>query len=285
MNHDILKAEDHEKDHSDMEISLLISAIQTKYGFSFLEYKQAILKRRILKFLNDSGKKEISELIPLLIHDQIAFQSFVDAVSVNVTEIFRDPGVFKYIRSEIIPYLKTFPLVNIWSAGCATGEEPYSLAILIAECDLLRRTSIYATDVSSRAIALAKEGVYHEDELLKNEKHYIESGGQGRLSDYYHSNYNSLIFNEELRKSISFFEHNLLQDQSFIEAQLIICSNVLIYFNAASQEKIFQLLYDSLVLGGYLAIGVKEKVPDKMLGSFFEKVSPEYPIYKKASSG
>ena len=281
MNHNLLETEEHETSQFELEVSLLLKAIQAKYGYDFSVYKQAILKRRIVKFLNDSGKKQISELIPLLIHDQTIFQSFVDAVSINVTEIFRDPGVFNYIRNEIIPYLKTFPLINIWSAGCATGEEPYSLAILIAECGLLRRTSVYATDISSRAIARAREGVYQEDVLLKNEKHYIESGGTGRLSDYFHSSYNSLIFNEELRKSISFFEHHLEHDQSFIEAQLVMCSNVLIYFHAAAQEKIFQLLHDSLVPGGYLVIGVKEKVPDKMLGSFFEKVSPKYPIYKK----
>lgn len=277
--------EGHQGISIDLEISLLLKSIQERYGYDFSIYKQAILKRRIVKFLDESKKESVSELISPLIHDPPYFQSFIDAISINVTELFRDPGVFQLLRDEVIPYLKTFPLVNIWSAGCATGEEPYSLAILAAESGLLKRTYIYATDISSKAIAQAKEGVYQEDEILKSEKHYIESGGAGSLSDYYHANYNSLIFNEELRKSISFFEHNLEQDQSFIEAQLIMCSNVLIYFNSPFQERLFRLLHESLTPGGYLAIGVKEKVPDSLLGSLYEKVSPKYPVYKKIVYG
>ncbi|MDH5656034.1 MAG: hypothetical protein OEZ34_09015, partial [Spirochaetia bacterium] len=184
-------------------------------------------------------------------------------------------------KEEVFPYLLSYPRVNIWSAGCSTGEEAYTLAVMIKESGLLSKTRIYATDINSKVLNSAKEGIFNQHDILKNTDNYFESGGEKKLDNYYFSKYNKTIFHEDLRNIISVFSHNMTADASFIEAQLIVCSNVLIYFNEQLQKKVLRLFHESLCSSGFLILGPKERVPPDFLGGYFEKVSPELPVFRK----
>jgi len=269
----------------DMEIELLLQSIKEKYGYDFTEYKQASLQRRLSLFLETSGKQHFSELIPLLLHDNEMFRQLLNTLTINITEMFRDPAIYRYVCEKIIPVLASFPRINIWSAGCSTGQEAYSLGILLMEAGLKNRSHIFGTDINERIVNLAREGIYFDTDFENYSKNYLNSGGTQSLDNYVQFKYGKGIISTRVKENISFFNHNLATDGSFIEAQLIVCSNVLIYFNPNLQKKVWELFYHSLHNFGYLVLGIKEKIPETMLGKMFQKVSPQLPVYRKIPHG
>ena len=263
------------------EMKLFLQSVKDKYGYDFTEYKTASLQRRLSIFLSTSEKHSLTELLPVLLHDQTEFETLVNVLTINMTEMFRDPEVFRFIRENLIPTLATFPHINIWSAGSSTGQEAYSLAILLQEEGIYNRSHIYGTDINTPNITDAKKGIYFENDFREYSANYISSGGHHSLFDYCHINYGKGIITESIRKNVSFFKHNLVCDNSFIEAQMIMCSNVFIYFNETLQKRVLDLFYNSLHHSGFLILGIKEKVPEFMLGKKFEKISPKFPVYRK----
>ncbi|MCD6112794.1 MAG: protein-glutamate O-methyltransferase CheR [Bacteroidales bacterium] len=264
-----------------LEISLLLEAIFNKYGYDFRNYSKAHIKRRILHRLSLSGLDNISAMTHKAIYDKnFASQILLD-FSINVTEMFRDPDFYFFIRKEVIPILKTYPFVKIWHAGCATGEEVYSMAILLKEENLYDRTQIYATDFNAKVIKSAKDGIYSIKNIKDFTRNYQKAGGKESFSDYYTANYNSVIIDNSLKKNIVFSEHNLVTDSVFAEVNMIICRNVLIYFNRDLQNKVMNLFNDSLVPGGILGLGTKESLQFLEKGKNYNCIDLKNKIYRK----
>ena len=264
-----------------LEIDLLLDAVYKESGYDFRNYAGASLQRRIHHLREKMGESTISGLIPLILYNGDAMRELIQAMSIMVTEMFRDPEVFLFLREEIIPYLKTFPFIRIWVAGCASGEEVYSLAILLSEEGLYERCQIYATDYNSAALQKAEEGIYNLDLMKDYMENYRKSGGKDSLSRYFHSQYDSVIMDSELKRNITFAAHNLATDTSFCEANLILCRNVMIYFNGDLQARALELFRDSLVPNGFLCLGTREGILSSGMERYFETVSREYKVYKK----
>lgn len=267
--------------NEDIEVFLFIEAIRVKYGYNFSEYSRAHIKRRIKNRLVKSGYNNIMELTHRVIEDETFFRDVLLDFSINVTEMFRDPQFFKYLRETIIPVLESYPKITIWHAGCSTGEEVYSMAIFLKECGLYDRCQIYATDFNQKVIEKAKDGIYSLEAIKEYTKNYILAGGTRSFSDYYIAKYDSAILELELKKNITFFEHNLVTDGSFGEMNLIICRNVLIYFNRTLQNRVNRLFFDSLIKSGYLCLGSKETLLYTEVFEKFETVNEEFKIYRK----
>jgi len=242
----------------DLEVSLLLEAIDKRYGYDFTNYAPASLRRRLNHFLTLTGCGAISELIPGLLRDPEFFRTLISVLSVPVTEMFRDPFVYQAIRRDVLPFLRTYPHLKIWHAGCATGEEAYSMAILLHEEGLAGRCLIYATDFDERSLAKAREGIFPLARIKEYTENYNKSGARGSLSEYYHAGYDSIILRQELRDSIVFANHNLATDSVFGEMQFILCRNVLIYFGRTLQDRVLTLFMNSLCPGGFLCLGTKE---------------------------
>lgn len=264
-----------------VEINLLLEAMFQRYGYDFRLYARASVERRIRLFLASSGCTTISDLIPRVLRDDGFFSELVQSFSVATTEMFRDPFVYRVIRDEVVPLLKTWPHIKVWHAGCATGEEVYSLAILLLEEGLSDRLTIYATDFNDAVLAKAKEGVYEIDRIREFTKAYQEAGGKMSLSDYYHARYDAAVFDPSLRKHITFANHNLTVDRVFGEMHLVLCRNVLIYFNKDLQSRALQLFAESLAHGGFLCLGTKEDVQFSEVASQFEEIDRKARIYKR----
>lgn len=272
---------DYKHNNEDIETFLCIEAIKLKYGYNFSEYSRAHIKRRIKSRLVKSGFNNILEMTHRLIDDETFFRDVLLDFSINVTEMFRDPTFFKYLRENIIPILESYPKINIWHAGCSSGEEVYSMAILLKECGLYDRCQIYATDFNQKIIEKAKDGIYSLEAIKEYTKNYILAGGTRSFSDYYFAKYDNAILDIELKKRITFAEHNLVTDGSFGEMHLIICRNVLIYFNRTLQNRVNRLFLDSLIKGGYLCLGSKESLVYSDVFEKFDTVSEEFRIYRK----
>jgi len=266
-----------------IETDLLIEAVKRYYGYDFSNYSKAHIKRRMSVFLSKHRYESISEMQHHVLHNPNIFEDFLNNFSINVTEMFRDPGFYKDFREYVVPILKTYPYLKIWIAGCATGEEVYSFAILLQEEALLARSTIYATDFNSKALQKAAKAIYSIDTIKSYTSNYQKSGGKSSFSDYYMANYNSVIINKSLKENIVFAEHNLVTDGVFTEANLIVCRNVLIYFDRELQDKVLSLFNDSLIQGGYLALGTKETIQFSDINSKFSTISKENKIYKKTS--
>lgn len=245
-------------DREELEIDLLLEAILRRHGYDFRGYARASLTRRIHKGRSEMGYSRISDLIPKIIHDKIFFKRFVRNLSVHVTEMFRDPDFFKAFRESIIPYLQTFPFIKIWSAGVSSGEEVYSLAILLKEEGLYDRARIYATDFSDTILEKAEKGIYPADLIKESTRNYQSSGGKSSFGNYYYAGYDSAIFDRTLRQNIVFANHNMVTDAVFGEMDLILCRNVLIYFTTELQNKVLALFSESLRPNGFLCLGSKE---------------------------
>lgn len=245
-------------DHT--ELNTLLEAVKLVYGYDFTDYARASVARRVNNFITANKIAGMRELGKLLLKDEHTFAYFVQEFTVNVTEMFRDPAFFRSLREKVLKRLATYPFIKIWVAGCSTGEEVYSLAILLKEEGLLDRAVIYATDINQRALQAAKNGVFHLNLMKKYTESYQKAGGKGAFSDYYHAKYDSAIIDRSLKQNIVFSIHNLANDTSFNEFQLIICRNVLIYFNQALQNRAVNLFYDSLCPFGLLALGNKESL-------------------------
>ena len=216
-----------------------------------------------------------------ILYDKEFFNTLLQDFSINVTEMFRDPSFYKAIREDVIPLLRTYPFIRIWHAGCATGEEVYSMAILLKEEGLYDKSLIYATDINERVLQRAKEGIYSIDNIKEYCQNYQKSGGSASLSDYFIARYNSVIFNKELREKIIFADHNLVTDGVFGEMNLIICRNVLIYFNKELQNRVMKLFYDSLCYGGFLGLGSKESIRFTDYYNKYESYIQDENIFRK----
>ncbi len=268
-------------DTVEFEINQLLDAIFFHYGYDFKNYARASLERRINNRVTLSNLNNISEMIPKIMHDPDFFDLFLKDMSITVTEMFRDPHVFKEIRESVCPQLKTYSRINIWHAGCATGEEVYSLAILLEEEGLLRRTRIYATDFNNHSLEIAKKGIYSAEKIKQFTKNYIDSGGKASFADYYRAKYDSAKVKESLKGNITFANHNLTKDHVFAQMNLIICRNVLIYFNNELQNRTLNLFKDSLINRGYLILGDKETLNFTSVKDNFDECSKKERIYRK----
>jgi len=243
-----------------IEIEMLLNAIQFRYGYDFREYSRASLARRIEHRRVLSGVKHISDLIPRILYSAVEMNNFIHDLSVTVTEMFRDPDVYVALRNNVLPVLATYPRIKIWHAGCATGEEVYSMAIILQEAGIYDRVQIYATDISEENLEIAKKGIYPCDFIKKYTENYHESGGELSFSNYYHAKYDHVIINDSLKENIVFSNHNLVNDKSFGEMQLIMCRNVLIYFDKNLQNKVLTLFDESLSSHGFICLGLKESM-------------------------
>jgi len=264
-----------------IELQLLLEAIFLRYGYDFRNYSKAHLKRRVLHRLGISQLSTVTELQNKVLRDRDFFGEFLNDLSINVTELFRDPEFYKSFRDNIIPKIRTYAWFKIWHAGCATGEEVYSLAILLKEEGLLDRCQIYATDFNHKVLEIAREGVYHKNEFEQYERNYQLSGGKAKLSDYYKSMYGSVMFNKDLSNRIVFADHNLVTDSVFADVNLILCRNVLIYFEKELQENVLGLFYESLVPSGILCLGTKESIRFGRHEKLFDVIDEKQKIYKK----
>lgn len=265
------------------ELQALLGTVRDVYGYDFTQYAEASLKRRSLYFMNSRGIKTVPELSSLLLQDEIVFEEFVRNLSVTVTEMFRDPTFYACLRDKVIKRLATYPFIKIWVAGCATGEEVYSIAILLKEEGLLNRSLIYATDINQHSLRLAKEGIFPMDLMKNYTANYLKSGGQKDFSEYYVAQYNAALFDKSLRNNMVFAPHNLASDQSFNEFHLILCRNVLIYFNQQLQNKVLNLFYDSLCTFGILGLGNKESMLFTDKQNNFEVIDKKEKIFIKTS--
>ena len=266
----------------DIEVELFISALYMKYGYDFRNYSKAHVKRRILHRLSLTPDVEnISELTNKILYDEAFFRSIVSDFSINVTEMFRDADFYKALRENVIPYLKTYPFIKIWHAGCSTGEEVYSMAILLMEEGLYDRTQIYATDFNDSVLEEAKAGIYPIERVKEYTQNYQRAGGMESLSKYYTAKYDLVKFDDALKKRVVFSNHNLVTDGVFGEMNLIICRNVLIYFDRELQNRVFNLFKDSLCHGGILGIGSKESISFSSVKNQFQTLFEKEKIYKK----
>lgn len=264
----------------DIEIDLVLEAVFRAWGYDFRHYGRATLRRRLRHRAALERCGSISELIPRLVREPELFQRFVRDMSTTVTEMFRDAEAFKVLREAVIPILKTWPFVKIWHAGCSTGEEVYSLAILLKEEGFLDRARIYATDFNEDCLATAREGVYPLDRMRGYSRNYLLAGGRASLSEYYHACYNHARLDPALRRNVTFARHNLVSDGSFGEMHLILCRNVLIYFDFELQHRVLSVLRDSLVHRGFLTLGSRESLKHRDLRAGFEDVAPGRSIYR-----
>ena len=242
------------------QIETLLSDVLEAHGYDFLEYSHASIKRRILRLYSLDNFVSFAEFRYTVKTDKQYFKRFLEEITVNVTEMFRDPGFYKVLRNDVLPALGTYPFIRIWVAGCSTGEEAYSVAILLKELNLLHKSLIYATDINPSVLEKAKKGIFPLSYIKSYSENYVQSGGLKDFSSYYSANYSLAKFDETLNSKMIFSTHNLVSDHSFNEFQLILCRNVLIYFDKDLQHKVFQLFDNSLEQLGYLALGSKESL-------------------------
>jgi chemotaxis protein methyltransferase CheR len=263
------------------DLEPLLTTIQSKYGYDFSGYATASLLRRTNRFIINKHIKNMAELEYKVLNSDIFFENFLQELTVNVTELFRDPAFFKALHTDVVPGLKTFPHIKIWDAGCSTGEELYSLAIMLQEEELYRKTKLYATDINQKVLWQAKEGIYPIALMRDYTNSYFAAGGKKSLSDYYTARYERAVFDESLKKNVVFSVHNLAADGSFNEFNLIVCRNVLIYFKKELQDKVIKLFLDSLCMFGYLALGNKESLLLSAYQDCFEVVNRKEKIYRR----
>jgi len=259
----------------------LLESIRFVYGYDFTEYAEASVKRRVAHFMGKHEIDALDKLAKLLLKDEHFFESFIQEVSVTVTEMFRDPFFYKGIREKVMKRLATYPFIKVWVAGCATGEEVYSMAIVLKEEGLLDRAIIYAADINQKSLQTAREGIYPMGHMKMYTTNYIKSGGQNSFSSYYQAKYDSILLDKSIRQNIVFAPHNLTIDKSFNEFQLITCRNVLIYFNQQLQNRVINLFYESLCTFGFLGLGNKESMLFTDKKNCFEEIDKKEKIYIK----
>jgi len=242
------------------ELQAMLHAVREAYGYDFTQYAESSLKRRTIFFMNLRKITTLQQLTELLLAEEAVFEEFIINLSVTVTEMFRDPPFYAALRTKVIKRLATYPFIKIWIAGCATGEEVYSIAILLKEEGLLHRSLIYATDINQHSLWLAREGIFPLDLMNTYTANYLASGGRSDFQSYYTAQYDSALFARNLKDNVVFAPHNLAVDQSFNEFHLILCRNVLIYFNQKLQNRVVNLFHESLCTFGILGLGNKESL-------------------------
>lgn len=265
----------------DIELQLLLEAIYLKYGYDFRDYARASVKRRISHRLNMAELSNLSEMQHRVLYDVEFFERLLLDLSINVTEMFRDPLFYQAIRREVIPILKTYPFIKIWHAGCSTGQEAYSMAILLKEEGLYKRSQIYATDFNDVVLQKAKEGIYAVEHVKDYTLNYQRAGGKASFVEYYTAHHDSIIMNRSLKKNIVFANHNLETDGVFGEMNVIMCRNVLIYFNRELQNRVLKLFSHSLCRHGILCLGSKESLRFSTQSEDFEDLVSTEKIYRR----
>lgn len=267
----------------DIEIRLLLEALYVRYHYDFRNYAMASIKRRLRQAREQMGFSTISALQERVLHDEAMLPKLLGYLTVQVSEMFRDPGYFRAIREKVVPHLKTYPSLKIWIAGCSGGEELYSLAILFREEGLEDRTIFYATDINQDALRIAEAGVYDLDRIQLFTENHRKSGGKSSLSDYYTANYGWVSFDKTLRERVVFSDHSLVTDAVFGEMHLISCRNVMIYFDRPLQDRAVGLFKDSLTRKGFLGIGAKESLRFCSHADAFKEFVREEKIYQRAA--
>ncbi len=265
----------------EIELQLLLNAIYLKYHYDFRGYAAASMKRRLRSAMTHFGCQTLSQLQDRIVHDPTTFAALLGFLTVPVSEMFRDPSYFRSIRERVVPVLRTYPSLKMWVAGCSTGEEAYSLAILLREERLLDRTLIYATDINAHTLQKAEAGVYDADRIAGFTENHRRSGAASSLSDYYTARYGRAVLDKSLRKNIVFSDHSLATDSVFAEVQFVSCRNVLIYFDRTLQERALGLFSESLCRKGFLGIGAKESLRSSTYARSFVEVVREDRIYQK----
>ncbi|MGB8645999.1 MAG: protein-glutamate O-methyltransferase CheR [Anaerolineae bacterium] len=264
-----------------VEIDLLLDTIHKRYGYDFGHYARASLHRRILHARSKLGYAHVADLIPAILRDESVGRALIAEFSITVTEMFRDPDFYRAVRLQVIPYLTTYPFFRAWVAGCATGEEVYSLAILLKEEGVYERAKIFATDFNDAALKRAQDGIYPLKDIQQYTLNYQKAGGRQSFADYYHAEYRSAILDSAIKPNITFANHNLVTDSDFGESQLIFCRNVLIYFDRALQNRVLRVLASSLGNGGFLCLGAKETIDYSEVADQFTVVDAAEKIYRK----
>jgi chemotaxis protein methyltransferase CheR len=264
-----------------IEIDLLLEGVRRRYGYDFQHYSYASLKRRLEHARQEARVARFSEMLDPLLHDEDFFDTFLKSLSVSVTEMFRDPPFYRAVREKAAPILRTYPFVKIWHAGCATGEEVYSMAILLHEEGLLSRARLYATDFNKHSLDAAKKGVYPARAMAAHAANYRAAGGKADFSAYFSAGYDLAKMKDFLRERVTFSYHNLVTDGVFGEMNLVCCRNVLIYFDKVLQDRALALFADSLRHGGFLCLGSKETLHFSAAEKQFETVDAKQRIYKK----
>jgi len=265
----------------DIEIRLLTEGIFGHYGFDFRDYSLPSLRRRVWKRVYAEGLSTISGLQEKILHDPGSMERLLLDLSINTTAMFRDPTFYLAFRRKVVPMLRTYPFVRIWHAGCSTGEEVYSMAILLQEEKLLDRCRIYATDINEAVLQRAKEGIFPLNTMQENTSNYIAGGGLGTFSQYYTARYDHAIFRPALRENVVFAQHNLVTDSSFNHFNVIFCRNVLIYFNNTLQDRVQRLFLDSMEMFGILGLGKKETIRYSAVADSYEDIDREERLYRR----
>jgi chemotaxis protein methyltransferase CheR len=263
------------------ELNEMLITLKQVYGYDFTNYAESSIQRRTQHFMTAHKIKSLNALLNVLINDESKFEDFVQNISVTVTEMFRDPLFYKILRLDVVKRLSTYPFIKVWIAGCATGEEAYSIAILLKEEGLLGRSIIYATDINQSSLLQAKSGVFPLEYMRNYTINYQRAGGKQSFSEYYIADYNSAFFDLSLKKHIVFAPHNLAIDESFNEFNLILCRNVLIYFNQKLQNRAINLFYDSLCHFGFLGLGSKESIQFTDKKEYFDVIDKKEKIFMK----
>ncbi len=264
-----------------LEMKLLLEGIYNWYGYDYRNYAYNTVKRRVWHRIHAEKLSTITGLLDKVLHDVDCLKRLVADFSINVTEMFRDPVFFLNFREQVVPLLRTYPSIRIWHAGCSTGEEVYSMAILLSEEGLYEKTKIYATDINSDVLKIAKSGVFPLENMRKYTNNYMLAGGKKAFSDYYNVKNNGVKFHTNLVRNIIFAQHNLATDQSFNEFHVVLCRNVLIYFNKTLQKKVHQLFYESLCMFGILGLGDKETISYMDRADWYEEIIVGQKLYKK----
>lgn len=264
-----------------LELRLLLEAIYEKYNYDFREYSRTSLQRRLQTAMIKTQIKTLSALQDRVLHDDDFFPQLLQYLTVPTSEMFRDPSFFNSIRTRVIPTLRTYPSLKIWIAGCSTGEEVYTYAILLQEEGLLERTTLYATDINPESLKKAEQGIFPLARMAEFTLNYQKAGGTKSFSDYFTAHYEAAIFDKGLKKNVVFADHSLATDSVFSEVQMVSCRNVMIYFERDLQNKAIGLFYDSLSPRGFLGLGSKESLRFSGLNDRFEELVPRDKIYRR----
>jgi chemotaxis protein methyltransferase CheR len=270
-------------DLEDLELQLLLEGVFRRYGFDFREYAPASLRRRVWRRVHTEGLTTVSGLTEKLLHDPATMERLLLDLSINVTAMFRDPTFYVAFRQKIVPILRTYPFTRIWVAGCSTGEEVYSLAILLQEEGAYERTRIYATDLNESVLDRARAGVFPLEKMKEYTHNYIRGGGTRAFSEYYVAAYDGAQFQRSLLENVVFAQHNLVSDSSFNEFNVVVCRNVMIYFEKKLQDHVHRLFYESLVNFGILALGHKESIRFSPFEESYEELDEVEKLYRKVT--
>jgi len=268
----------------DIELRMLVEAVYLKYNYDFRDYTGASQKRRVLVAMREMECDTVSALQSRVLHEPNGFAQLLQYLTIPVTEMFRDPEYFLAVREQVAPFLKTYPSLKIWVAGCSTGEEVYSLAILLKEEGLLERSIIYATDINPESLEAARRGVFPLERMRLYTENYQKSGGKAAFSDYYTAAYGGALFERSLMDNVTFADHSLSTDSVFSETHFVSCRNVLIYFNRRLQDRVLGLFHDSLCHRGFLGLGSKESIDFSSYADRFESLARRERVFRKVSA-